>query len=284
MKNLNTLKTRCLKKEGKKMFVRLNRALKKAAQTCSEPDIHQMRVAVKKWRALLALTAFAGHGAKQKKFAKPYRKLFSVSGNIRDAQVHALFLQDHHLTAKLQPYLQNLKQEEENSKQMLKAKYRLFKEKTPVGKRIKQLNFLLSKITPAEVAAYTARCIAKAKKRIAGSYTNEEELHQLRKLLKQWQYNAALLQSCGFQQSGGQQLIDFLIPFNELLGKWQDSTVAIDYLNELQNGEQQATISPKTFSKLYAEIAKVKATQQQSIMAALPNLNALFAKMEQQHE
>ena len=112
-----------------------------------------------------------------------------------------------------------------------------------------------------------------------GSYTNEEQLHQLRKLLKQWQYNAILLQNCGFDQTGGNKLLDFLVPFNELLGKWQDTTVAIDYLNELQSGQQLA-INPKTMVKLRNEIATAKATFQRNIMAGLLDLSILLAQME----
>lgn len=279
MKNLNALKTRCLKKEARKLFARLNTSVLAATQTCSEPNIHQMRVAVKKWRALLAFTAFAQHNAKQKKFAKPYRKIFSISGNIRDAQVHALFLQEHHLADQLQPYLQHLKEEEENSKRQLNAAYKTLKNKISAKRRVKQLNTLLSRVTAAEVSAYTNSCIEKAKQYIVGSYTNEEQLHQLRKLLKQWQYNAILLQNCGFDQTGGNKLLDFLVPFNELLGKWQDTTVAIDYLNELQSGQQLA-INPKTMVKLRNEIATAKATFQRNIMAGLLDLSILLAQIE----
>lgn len=279
MKNLNALKTRCLKKEGRKLFTRLNVSVKAATKTCSEPDIHQMRVVIKKWRAFLEAAKFTKQSKNHKKFSKPYRKLFSVSGNIRDAQVHALFLQEHHLADQLQPYLQHLKEEEESSKRQLKAVYKSLQKKKLLGKRIKQLNTLLSQMTDTGVAAYTAACIEKAKQYIAGSYTDEEQLHQLRKLLKQWQYNAILLQNCGFDQTGGKNLVDFLVPFNELLGKWQDTTVALDYLNELQNGQQPA-INPKAMVKLQKEIATAKATLQRTIMAGLLDLSILLAKME----
>lgn len=279
MTNLAQLKKRCIQKKGAKLFTQFTQTLQNATQTCAEPDIHQMRVMVKKWRALLALAAYCQPKKEINAFMGHYKQLFTLAGKIRNAQVHTLFLEEQQLAPDMHTYLIQLQQDEQKYSLKLKKAYAKYQKTTSEKKLQKKYNAFLTHINASGIKTYQTKTANLISEVITNCYANELELHNLRKLLKQWQYNLNLLQQCGFSFRYSTELTEFLTPFNELLGKWQDAAVAIDYLNEL-NEKQILIMDEYTFQKLCDRIARTQTACLNQIMYGLIDLSALLVKIE----
>src|SRR6478672_10443385 len=94
--------------------------LRKPQDAISGNDIHDLRVEIKKLRAVAQLVQYCASDFRKKKFLKPYNKIFKEAGQVRELQIEVSMFKKLNVTDGLERYTRHLK------KQVKKAKHRLF--------------------------------------------------------------------------------------------------------------------------------------------------------------
>jgi CHAD domain-containing protein len=178
-------------------------------------DFHQLRVEIKKIRALTAMLKSV-ENFKSKKTVKPFKKIFDQAGKVREIQLEETMLKRSDTQHQLKLYLNHLHEkklrEKENFSRVhqdVNGKLKKAKVKVPLSIR---------KIHKADLKKY----VKKKKKAIVELVKQEKlkisEIHELRKALKKFHYDIKSLdlKEQIFQDDDAMQ---------ELMGKWHDSRV-----------------------------------------------------------
>ncbi len=278
MRKIQNLKDQLVAKKASKLFSRFLSNMENAAASTSETDVHQLRVSVKKWRALLKLAAFSKVGKKADKFYPRYKKVYQASGELREIQLHIGLIKESPFSKKLIPLLSLL------DKQKISCKLRFaylcqhpqFSDKKAATQKF---TALISQINPKSVAQYMADCIKQAEKEMIQCSSDEQKLHDLRKLLKQWHYNTQFLDKCGYSFLYTDELVAMLTSFGELLGNWQDKDVAIQYLYILST--EKFPLDTATFNSFVEGLTLEKADLLIQINQRILVLSEFLTKIRQ---
>lgn len=220
--------------------------LAKPAPTCTPATFHQLRVEIKKLRALFELINDCAPAFKRKKNFKPFRVLFRQAGKVREIQVEEGLLKKYFTGNTLQVYRNSLKQlriKERNQYFLL-----LTDELTAhLEKNFHTLKTFLSKVNKKRLNAYLTRQREEIRKKLSAKNLPQSELHELRKRLKTYAYNSRL--SPDEKQTG-----TFLTKTRlaALLGQWHDDRLMLLNL-------QKAIRSPYTNQAEVRRLKKVKA-------------------------
>lgn len=204
-----------------------------------EENIHGFRVAVKKLRALLRLSE-AG-GAEVPELPKKFRQLYRLSGDIRDAQLMT------HKAQKAEPpvpeYVDWLQGRNEEAQQAFSDFY------TPeilakVEKRLKKMTPLA--LSVSVVQNFFADRMADVKTILAGGAPTEEELHDIRKKVKDLQYISKTVKDLwpeGLEAAGIAEMLKPLEKLSEHAGDFNDRHNALLSLEAFmeEKGETEGT-------------------------------------------
>ena len=276
MRNIQKLKKQLIAKKASKLFSRFLINIENAAASTSETDIHQLRVSVKKWRALLNLAAFSKAGKKAKKFYSHYKKVYKASGELREIQLHTVLINNSPTNKNMLPLLSLL----EKQKESCKLQFSNICQSTHFADKkgaVKNFTDLISSVNPKSIAKYRAACFKRTEKLIKQCASDEQKLHDLRKLLKQWLYNTQFLKECGYTFSYTNELITLLSAFGELLGNWQDKDVAIQYLYILST--EKSPLDTSAFRSFNEGLILEKADLQRQINQRILVLSEFLTKI-----
>ncbi len=209
---------------------RLQGQFKKAVEDFSVENIHQFRVAYKKLRSFLRMIAFVNKTTGEITISKKLKRAYYIAGLIRDLQLQRLRLQQ---ATKGQPkkpaaYL-NLLQKEINSNKPELSNIFI---KNPVGEnRKKTAAFFPHKFQPRDFKLYAQKKWAIIQSLLASGYISDDNMHSIRKCLKDLFYNLNL-----YKGGVHDKLLNSAIKvkdeqyFHELieqLGNFQNSCTAI---------------------------------------------------------
>lgn len=179
-------------------------------------DFHDLRVEIKKLNAISRILKFSYRPFKRKKFIGPYKKLFSCAGKIREAQLETVLFEELQLATSLETYLKS------KNCQIRKDKIRFEKMAKALRKRIEKdrhsLEFYFNSISREDIYRFTFHLDNQVVSLINKADWTEEEIHELRKKLKELLYTISIFRISGTESKS----IDAL---QDLVGKWHDKVV-----------------------------------------------------------
>ena len=198
--------------------------------------IHDMRVAVKRLRAILILAKKLDPNQNRKYAEGKIKQLFRLSGKMRDAQVQQALLKEYESKMKADfgeyaTYLMDLEQ-----KSILKFQNYLYKHSTT------DFTVDLGMALPALIVKSDTTRVKSAMDSLIGEFFHnvdllkaqqqkDENLHEIRRQLKQISYLLSAFDSRDLDYPKLNKKIKMLEKANHLLGKWHDHVVAMTYLS-----------------------------------------------------
>jgi CHAD domain-containing protein len=194
-------------------------------------DIHQMRVAIKKIRAVSVLLQGEKRMKKIKKSRSKLRDIFQHAGRLRSVHVHLALMEQHQLNH--EEHLKALKTELANE---TAAFYQLHDNYL---KTLKKLKSEFSKGAEDLKVKDIEKIYVGQLKDLDSFFTNDspdtDHLHEKRKLIKQLLYVHQCLPE-KMKKSIGLH-VDYLDEMQELIGNWHDNLLIIEILRESGNDE-----------------------------------------------
>jgi CHAD domain-containing protein len=206
----------------------------------STKDYHGARVEIKKLNAISGITKFCCRSFRKRKFISPFKKMFSLAGKIREVQLEAELFSELGLTDSLGLYL-------ENSEAKLQKLYSRFKKMSrvilkKVKKNPQDTIPCFNKISREKIYRFIESLNCQVAFLAAAGEWEEEEVHDLRKKLKELLYTINI-----FQLSEPEvKSIDAL---QDLIGKWHDKVVMARNLTDKRilnkmNRKEKITLQP----------------------------------------
>ncbi|WP_165930131.1 CHAD domain-containing protein [Flavobacterium sandaracinum] len=204
----------------------LNLVLEKAPESYTVETFHELRVEIKKMKALLQLAAFCNKKFKPRKTFLPFRSIFKQAGKVRELQLQQTLIEEQPNFTLLKKYPNQLKklQSKAIKKFFLLAKIRLIKK---LKKKYRILIYFLAKTDKTKLNHYRNKTRKQVKKLLGKPAFKKNEMHNFRKQLKVYQYNEKILP---IDQSS--KLIATLMALSDFLGEWHDYEVAILHLKK----------------------------------------------------
>ena len=202
-------------------FSHIRQSLDKLPAYFHADDVHQLRVEIKKLKALLQLTASGRNRSKKPGLPGPLKKFYRRMGSIRSLQLQTDIIRrlqpapDQHVEAYLQLLAAELENQKSKAVSDLPGSTRLDAEQQQLIDRL-----------PAGVSKTRVRKFLRLKKhkiaRILEGKPQYEEFHRLRKLMKTLQYNKRSIQPLveGFDPVALREV-------TELLGRYCDACQAL---------------------------------------------------------
>lgn len=228
-----------------------------------EDNIHQFRVATKRLRALLRLVE--GQPGVPEKLPKKFRKLYQLSGNIRDAQL--MIKRAGKAVPEVAEYVSWLERQKAKAQQ----DFRDFYDSAIIVKMEKKLR----KIEPQPLAVATLReffagHMADIEAILHKKGLEEEDLHDIRKKIKDLLYVAKVAAEFwpeGLEEAGVSGMLQSLDDLAERAGNFNDQHNALVSIESFIEAEKpsEATLAlqqewqekkAKSMEKLVAEIAR----------------------------
>jgi CHAD domain-containing protein len=227
----------------------------------TEPElVHQLRVSIKRMRAVLH---FAGHviGTEEidaKKQLKSLRKLFKITGSIRDVQVQQKQIPEYeselntHFEA-YKTYLLNLE------KQSIKDFYSFIEDSKPIHKLDAGRDFIeksLAALTPEEIRLRAGQLLAgrcDTLRLMLHARPDDKKLHEMRTIIKQMRYIMSVMRKNEKQAAETIVSQESLAETEELLGKWHDVVVGIGFLGNFRDTNDFKHASEAKDYKILAE-------------------------------
>lgn len=224
----------------------LNLILEKAPESYYVETFHELRVEIKKMKALFVLTAFCKKNFKHRKTFKPFSVIFKQAGKVRELQLQQTILEEQPYFSLLKKYPNQLKKLEIKEIQ----KFFLFANKSLIKKLKEKYPIMIGFLTKTgkkKVNRYRNKTRKEIKKLIRKDAFKKNEMHNFRKRLKVYQYNEKI-----FPVAQSSKLISTQTLLSDMLGEWHDYEVAILHL-------KKTIPSYKTNSKERKHLKTIKA-------------------------
>lgn len=219
-----------VKSELKNNFIARTKAidalLEKPVQKFTVDDFHKLRVEIKKLKAQFKLVNFCSKKFEWKKHFKSFQSIFQQAGKVRELQVEATALKKYAISKGLKKYVENLKKDKQ--KEMFVFLLMINKGlRIRLKKSKKMVLSLIETINKKDAEKYLNRKRKQIKNLISGNQLKIKEVHELRKLIKEFYYN---IKSLNFSKQI--KLLKETEAFQNILGKWHDCEIIKQHLNE----------------------------------------------------
>lgn len=211
---------------------------------------HDIRIEVKKIKALFELIRYHDRDFKLKKNLEPFRQLFERAGRIREIQIEKKLLKKY-LRQSSSPYLavllsaQNDYDKSFNKIPVTQVVSNILAARNRVKRHIDELSV-------QAMEKYLVKMERKVMKKLSGEL-HGRVVHQLRKKLKTLHYNIDQVQP-NREMMGGQHWIKFL----DALGKWHDCEVAIRHLKKFVRKSKLKNVKVREVSNMLFNLTKEK--------------------------
>lgn len=217
--------------------------------------LHEMRVGIKQLRAFFRVIEFlAPEVFSAKKYLCPIRKLFKVSGDLRDVQVQQELTRAwaKEFGAFLSEYYNDLKQKEIHAGSAFSAFVDHFEIEDEFQRNSERLLYAIIPLTE-EYAAQRIRSRLEDQLQEIHAYEDRDLLeegclHPLRILAKETRYTLNIAARC-FPELENRELDGMLRGIHQALGRWHDCEVAKAHLDEFHAA--YADISSLTDEHVY---------------------------------
>ncbi len=251
-----------LLKYYKKRKAAVNDLLEKPARAYTPATFHDLRVEIKKLNALTDLLNYCSEDFKRKKIFRPFKIIFRQAGKVRELQVEQAMLRKYCNKNSLNEYWNKLKL---NLHTEHVTFFTLLTEKI-----IEQLKKSEHKLIPfikendkKEAADYISSKEEKIKKLLK---QNTLQLHELRKCLKQLNYNRKSLDlDSNFNVHQADEL-------SSLLGKWHDCRVVAKHLEKVIMSGRINSGEINELKKIKAKLLSYSVVLVHKIKGAIPLL------------
>lgn len=218
----------------------------KAAKSFDPEDIHKMRVALKKIRAIFYFEQFYLPQLSEEEMKKS-KKIFSAAGKIRELQLLQDTIKnfnngDEPMKKKM---LSVIRREEKKAKQKFHAHFR-DSGKIALDELRKTTTREAKKLTGADLKLHFQSMLEAIRIQIETAQ-EEKDYHQVRKQLKELKYNLS------FAGKESKRLVKAVFPEKKLsqleedLGNWHDQVMIISWLKKLlseKENNKQPTLKP----------------------------------------
>ncbi len=244
--------------------------LKKRSRKISQKDIHELRIAVKKIKSLSALVLFCEPGFRIRKFMKPFKKIFTVAGKLRELQLEKSRLKKMQLLGSLKDYSHHLKSR-------LKKKKHLFfslanaKFIRKLQKRSKMILSGFDSVSKTLINRFLEEKRNEISGLVATANLKENDAHRLRKILKELYYTLIIFDAkdTRFKNIDG---------FQQLLGQWHNDVVLKNYLQKALDDKDEAKKELKIISEVRDKISFESNFLFQQIKAATHGIDSFLFK------
>jgi len=224
-----------LEKYLEKQLRSIEYLLKKPADTFAAITFHRLRVRIKKLHSLLNLLNYCFEDFKLKNTSRPFDKIFSQAGKIREFQIEETRLKYRLSNNALPIYKSSLKENQAKAKEIffltLKDINLAFLKKTK-----QYLTPYLKKVKTRPIKKYIKENINETQKIIVHGLSTNKKIHHFRKQLKNIQY---ILKGTDIESEN--KLIENSAMLSDLLGKWHDDRVIIKHLEEIDSKKIRPT-------------------------------------------
>lgn len=212
-------------------FEKIDEFLDKMIKHFDSEDIHDFRVEIKKVRAFMRLAATRLPGPEELKMPYHIKSLYRHAGIIRNLQLqqHRIFefIKEKETRQPFQ-YLKILSNHEEEWKQKIKEIYNLKALKAEEEAIVTTLRFKAGKTT---IESYIQNRVEEFKSLMAVREYSDEELHQLRKILKDILYTLPFTGDYFFSFFKCElQTKEDIKSLTDLLGEFQDACISLKLL------------------------------------------------------
>ena len=242
----------------------LNLILKKAPGSYTVETFHELRVEIKRLKALFELIAFCSKKFKSRKTFKPFRIIFKEAGEIREIQLEQTILGEQPNFHLLKKYPSRLKKQE--TKKIKKffsiTNKRLIKKLK--GKYLTIIN-LIPKISKKKVNCYKNKIRKEINKLIRNNTFKKKQIHDFRKRLKVYQYNEKI----GYPNQQN-KLIPEKNVLSAMLGEWHDYEVVSIHLKKIIRFYEINSNERKLLKSIKAVVTSKKRLLFSKINATLP--------------
>jgi len=204
-----------------------------------DPDaVHEMRVGIKQLRAFFRVVeSLAPAAFPAKKYLRPIRTLFKISGALRDAQVQQELTRvwAKEMGIFLSEYYNELKRKELRAGAAFAEFADHFELEDELQRNSERLLYAVIPLTETQALQNIRSRLAHQLLELHAYEEREplEEccLHPLRILAKETRYTLGIAARC-FPELNNSELDDRLRGIHQALGKWHDSEVAREHLDE----------------------------------------------------
>lgn len=190
----------------------------------SKEQLHRLRVAIKKIKAVFKLTNAVHKKFKYKKAFAPYRAVFKTAGLIREEQLLEEKLKGLIKTGKAQQRAAVINRLNQQFRKQIAGFV------TGMGKTPKTKDALGS-LSGKKVANYCSALLKKIQKRWL-KLKSEKDFHEMRKELKQLQYCVQLLPKKQREEIISSKKLERLDELQDTIGKWHDNVLVLDKLSQ----------------------------------------------------
>jgi CHAD domain-containing protein len=222
------------------IYAERQRAIKalfdQARKLFSVDAVHDLRVEIKRLRALFNLIQWINPGFQAKTEMKDIRRLFKAAGRLRDIHVQqelaAAWAGRRRL--ELSEYLNDLMLREKAGRPVFAKACRRFDPGLFIEKW-RNIRSSLSALTPDDIRT---KAEERLRSRIdglvafrGGTGFTEEEYHRIRILSKETRYTLEIIRKCYPGKRSLQDLDDAIRRMHRALGRWHDDDVGLRYLD-----------------------------------------------------
>ncbi len=194
-------------------------------------DIHDLRVEVKRLRALLGVVKACSSRFRTRKPSRPFRRLFKAAAGLREAQVESGLVRSWAASSahRLDEYRNVLKRDELKGRTAFAAEARRFRRgfAPGAGRAIDgavegRTGGELERLTEKRLAALSGRLLKLKRPRPA-----KGDLHRIRVQAKKTRYTLEILRECCRPKDPGLDRLDrALRAVHQALGRWHDLELA----------------------------------------------------------
>lgn len=202
----------------------INKILSRSPEEYDSGTYHQLRVEIKKLNALSDLVKYCNKKFDQKKYFRPFKKIFKKSGRVRELQLEESVLKKYGQYS-IENYLAKVKA---NVKKAKNDFYSVINKKRTIKikEAFKNMALFIKDIHKNEVNNFIENERKKINELIQQSPLKPAQVHELRKRLKVDFYNwESLDQACEDKLKAEDDL-------QKVLGKWHDGTIMNNYLEK----------------------------------------------------
>lgn len=222
----------------KKIRGKIKELLKIRPGKFEDEDYHQLRVEIKKLKAVAGFIEFSNKKFSKKKYLKPFTKIYKRAGKIREFQLEEAFLKTNNPQF-IEQYLAGMAKRIEKEKKKF-ASIPLKKTRKKTRKAIRKIELFLLKTNEEDSIQF----INKQRDEIATITRefpiNPANAHKLRKILKKDFYNRKRIDLPSQKIKAEDDLL-------ELLGSWHDCVVLN---NQIGTSVLKAEINPAELAQL----------------------------------
>lgn len=216
-----------LKKFFRKRNKKIDQLFKKNARTFSISDFHELRVEIKKIKALFTFIDFCSPHFKWKPSFKPYKIIFAKAGNVRELQLEEKELGNNSARNLLKDYLLHLR------KLKIQAQKDFFENitadlKESIENSFDKIKPFLSKTNKKKASIYLEKKGRQIEKLSGKKILKTNKLHEFRKHLKTFGYTRTML-----DKNLPDKKLNRSENFQELLGKWHDKEIINSHLEKV---------------------------------------------------